>query len=381
MHSENSESNKVVALDLFCGAGGLTRGLLDAGIEVRLGVDYDDNFRKTYDFNNKPAIFRKEDVRMLSGVDLERDLSLQPNESFFLAACAPCQPFSKHNKNHRYDRKKSLLLQVARIMSEFQKKPDFLFFENVPGLTKIDGGRVFKEFCKVLDKLDYNYNWDIVDAKDHGVPQGRKRFVMIGIKRELYKQPLYLPRETHGRGLLPYKTVGNTIKHLPRLKAGQQHKVIINHECASLSKLNLKRLAATPKNGGLRDSWPEELVLRCHKGHSGHNDVYGRMRWNAPSPTLTCKCISISNGRFGHPTQLRGISLREAALIQTFPENYQFFGMFQVMARQIGNAVPVELAKVFGKYLISLIDQKKAPLSEIKEEIAENNDSGMLAIK
>jgi DNA (cytosine-5)-methyltransferase 1 len=355
MHQKDSENHKVVALDLFCGAGGLTRGLLDAGIEVRLGVDFDDNFRKTYEFNNEPAIFRKEDVKSLSGIDLERDLRIQRNEIFFLAACAPCQPFSKHNNAHRYDRKKSLLLQVGRILCEFQRKPDIIFFENVPGLTKIDGGRIFKEFCKILSNLGYSFNWDIVNAKDYGVPQSRKRFIMIGIRKCLYDYPVVFPQKTHGKGLLPYTTVRDTIEHLPYLRAGQQHEEISNHECSALEKINLERLIATPKDGGSRISWPDKLRLKCHMNHSGHNDVYGRMKWDAPSPTLTCKCASISNGRFGHPTQLRAISLKEAALLQSFPEKFVFFGMFQAMARQIGNAVPVELARVFGKHLVSLV--------------------------
>ena len=147
---------------------------------------------------------------------------------------------------------------------------------------------------------------------------------------------------------MPYRTVRDAIGHLPPLRTGQQHVDIPNHECADLKEINRQRLAATPRDGGSRDSWPLELRLKCHIGHTGHKDVYGRMKWDAPSPTLTCKCVSISNGRFGHPSQLRAISLREAALLQTFPENYEFFGMFRNMAAQIGNAVPVRLAKIFG---------------------------------
>jgi len=367
MYQESSKCNKVVALDLFCGAGGLTRGLLEAGIEVKLGVDFDDSFRKTYESNNKPAIFRKEDIKLLSGIDLERDLRIQEDELLLLAACAPCQPFSKHNKDHRYDRKKSLLLQVGRILEEFQRKPDLLFFENVPGLTKIDGGRIFKEFSKILSNLGYNFNWDIINAKDYGVPQSRKRFVMVGFRKGLYNQTISFPQKTHGKEYLPYRTVRDTIGHLPYLRAGQQHPEISNHECAALEQINLERLAATPKDGGSRDSWPERLRLKCHIGHSGHNDVYGRMKWDAPSPTLTCKCTSISNGRFGHPTQLRAISLKEAALLQTFREDYVFYGMFQIMAKQIGNAVPVELARIFGEHLVNLVNNRSPVFSNSTE--------------
>lgn len=358
MHQENKENTppkKVVALDLFCGAGGLSRGLLDAGINVRYGVDHDDNFRRTYDENNKPSVFYRADIRALSGLDLSRHLNIQPEEYFLLAACAPCQPFSKHIKKHRYDRRKSLLLEVGRILREFDRKPDLLFIENVPAISKVDNGRVLRQFNLILNELNYNYKSEIVDAKDYGVPQNRKRFIMLGVKKDLYNQELSFPKKTHGKNAIPYKTVRDTIVHLPVLRAGQQHYLIPNHETAEITEINLKRLSFVPKNGGSRDSWPKELVLNCHANHEGHKDVYGRMRWNAPSPTLTCKCVSISNGRFGHPTQLRAISLREAALLQTFPENYVFYGMFRNMAMQIGNAVPVLLAKIFGLHLISLL--------------------------
>ena len=358
MHQENRKNThltKVVAVDLFCGAGGLTRGLLDAGIEVKYGFDFDDNFRRTYDENNKPAVFHRADVRSLSGLDLGRQLNIQPEEYFLLAACAPCQPFSRHNKGHRYDRRKSLLLEVGRILREFERKPDFLFIENVPAIAKVDNGKVLKQFNAILDELNYNYKSQIVDAKDYGVPQTRKRFIMIGVRKDLYSQELMFPSKTHGKNALPYETVRKTIGHLPVLRSGQQHDHLSNHEAAVITEINLKRLGFVPKDGGSRDSWPRELVLKCHLTHEGHKDVYGRMKWDAPSPTLTCKCISISNGRFGHPTQLRAISLREAALLQTFPGNYTFYGMFRIMAMQIGNAVPVLLAKTFGSHLISLL--------------------------
>jgi len=364
MHKENTRSdkntsNKIAAVDLFCGAGGLTRGLKDAGIDVKLGIDFDDNFRRTYETNNKPAYFYRADIKTLSGIDLERMLSIDPHELFLLAACTPCQPFSRHIKTHRYDRRKSLLLDVIRIIDEFNQKPDFILLENVPRIMKIDNGRILNNFLKRIENYGYNYKAEVVDAKNYGVPQTRKRFIMLAIRKDLYAEAILFPSKTHGKGLSPYKTVRETIERLPRLRAGQYHDAVLNHECAKISELNLKRLNYVPKNGGSRMSWPKELVLDCHIDHEGHKDVYGRMKWDAPSPTLTCKCISISNGRFGHPSQLRGISLREAALLQTFPENYEFFGMFRNMAAQIGNAVPVHLAKIFGEYLINLPVGKK----------------------
>jgi DNA (cytosine-5)-methyltransferase 1 len=368
----------IIAVDLFCGAGGLTRGLLDAHINVKMGVDFDDRFRKTYESNNHPAIFDQADIKTLNGKDLERRLNVKPDDIFMLAACAPCQPFSRHNKNHYHDRRKSLLLQVGRILEEMHRKPDILFFENVPAITKIDNGRNLKTFCRILSNLGYNYSSDIVDAKNYGVPQTRKRFIMIGILRELYSGELIFPCKTHGKERLMYITVQNAIKHLPRLRAGQRHPQVFNHECAALKPINKQRLKKTPINGGSRTAWPEDLFLKCHINHSGHKDVYGRMEWKKPSPTLTCKCVSISNGRFGHPTQLRGISLKEAALLQSFPDNYEFYGKFRNMAMQIGNAVPPLLAEVFGKYLADLIQEtKQGSVNCIRNasEERETNDS------
>ncbi|MCK4436812.1 DNA cytosine methyltransferase [bacterium] len=344
----------MIAIDLFCGAGGLTRGLLDAGIEVKMGIDFDDSFRRSYEHNNKPAIFYRADVRTLNGNDLERNLDIKPTELFLMAACAPCQPFSRHINNHRYDRRKSLLLEVGRILTEFQRKPDFLLLENVPRIYKIDNGRILKKFLRLMANLGYNYKADVIDAKHYGVPQTRRRFIMLAVRKELYAGKVVFPDRIYGKGLLPYKTVRNAIAHLPRLRAGQRHKSVPNHECANMRDINRKRLSHVPKNGGSRTAWPKELILNCHVDHTGHKDVYGRMKWDAPSPTLTCRCTSISNGRFGHPIQLRAISLREAAFLQTFPEDYEFFGMFGNMAMQIGNAVPVRLAKILGEYLVNL---------------------------
>jgi len=365
MCDENKEGSsstrmKIIAADLFCGAGGLTRGLLDAGIEVRVGVDYDDSFRRTYDYNNRPAKFYQANIKSLKGQELDSLINIHPSELFLLAACAPCQPFSRHNKNHYYDRRKSLVLQVVRIMEEIRRKPDLLFFENVPAIMKINKGRQFKRLCNALGRLKYNCTFGIINAKDYGVPQNRKRFILIGILKKHYNEPVSFPENTHGKGKLPYKTVRDTINYLPRLVAGQRHDVVSSHECAGIKEINIKRLKETPEDGGSRTDYrTKELILDCHLNHNGHKDTYGRMKWDAPSPTLTCKCVSISNGRFGHPSQLRGISLREAALLQSFPDNYEFFGMFQNMAMQIGNAVPPLLAKVFGEHLIGLINKEQ----------------------
>ena len=167
-----------------------------------------------------------------------------------------------------------------------------------------------------------------------------------------------LPKSRHGTDLRPYKTVRSAISHFPPLKAGERHTEVPNHVAASISPLNLERLRYTPHDGGDRRQWPARLHLECHSGdYDGHTDVYGRMAWDSPAPTLTGRCHSISNGRYGHPTQDRAISLREAAAIQSFPDGYAFFGTNKGIAQQIGNAVPVRFAKELGRHFLHLRDQ------------------------
>jgi DNA (cytosine-5)-methyltransferase 1 len=184
-----------------------------------------------------------------------------------------------------------------------------------------------------------------VFAYHYGVPQRRRRLILIAS----HLGPIEFPSSTYGPNTkhprLP--TVWERIGGLPSIKAGEIHPSVPNHRAANLSKLNLMRIAATPREGG-RKNWPRKLRLQCHEDHSGHSDVYGRMAKHRPSTALTTRCISLSNGRFGHPTQNRAISLREAACIQTFPMSFEFHGTLNSVARQIGNAVPVELAHVFG---------------------------------
>ena len=190
----------------------------------------------------------------------------------------------------------------------------------------------------------------MVNAANYGVPQKRKRLILIASNEFVPK----LPAATHGEGLLPYETVRNAIERFPNIRAGEHDNHFLNHQSSALSQLNHDRIVATPHDGGSRLDWPQELTLNCHNnGYRGHTDVYGRMRWDDVAPTLTSKCFSLSNGRFGHPEQDRAISLREAASIQTFPDNYQFFGSIQEIGKQIGNAVPVLLAQCIGEYILA----------------------------
>jgi len=336
----------IIAVDLFCSVGGLTRGLLDAGIKVKKGYDIDKKAKETYERNNKGATFIGKDICDLSTIELIEGLDLK-NNFFLLAGCAPCQPFSTINNNSdSKDERRNLILKFAKLIKE--TKPDFVFMENVPGLAGQKGEHIFKEFLQVLDKEEFEYDYDVLNVKDFGVPQNRKRLVLIASKLG----PINLPIKTHGLGKKPYLTVRDVISKYPSLLAGEKHKRIPNHECRSLSNTNKERIRYISKDGGSRTDLPNRLILKCHKNHQGHKDVYGRMRWEDVSPTLTCKCISISNGRFAHPEQDRGISIREAATIQTFPEKYIFYGNITNATKWVGNAVPVKFARVFGEHFI-----------------------------
>lgn len=340
---------KVAAFDFFCGAGGLTRGLLDAGFNVLAGFDSDGNCRRSYEHNNAGVRFVTTDICELSLADLKKYSRGRPFSEMLFAGCAPCQPFSQQSKHGSSGRKATLLADFGRLIQS--ALPGQVFMENVPGIAMVKGNSTFKRFLRVLDENDYRYVYGVVDARQFGVPQKRRRLILIALRHD---QPT-MPRARHGRKVLPFRTVRQAISHFPPITAGASHSTIPNHAAASITDLNLKRLRYTPHDGGDRRSWPEELRLACHAGaYEGHTDVYGRMFWDAPAPTLTGRCHSISNGRYGHPTQDRAITLREAAALQSFPDGYVFFGSNKHIAQQIGNAVPVQMAEALGRHILAI---------------------------
>ena len=335
------------SLDFFCGAGGLTRGLLDAGIDVVAGYDSDERCRETYEGNNRVAFSqgRIEDLRLDSPALADY---IGETDDLLFAACAPCQPFSKILQNGSTAHDPTLLSAFGRLVAAV--RPAYVLVENVPGITRGAGRETLEKFRRTLERCAYEWVEDILDAKHFGVPQNRRRFVMLAARSG--RAPV-LPEATHGRDGEELQTVKDAIEGFPEIAAGESHPQVPNHCAARVSDRNLERLRATPHDGGDRRSWPEHLWLDCHrKDNSGHSDVYGRMAWDRPSPALTGRCHSISNGRYGHPEQDRAISLREAAAIQTFPPHYEFFGYSKAIARQIGNAVPVLLAKRLGEQIL-----------------------------
>jgi len=340
------DGKPMLAFDFFCGSGGLTRGLLDAGIKVIAGFDSDEKCRQSYESNNAPARFVRGDIRELSVADLKEYSKDTPFGEMLFAGCAPCQPFSQQVKNAECRQDATLLSEFGRLIEA--TLPGQVLMENVPGIARVKGNSTFKRLLRLLEENDYQYVYDVIDAKQFGVPQKRRRLVLIALR---HVQPS-MPRVKYGAGALPFRTVRQAISHFPPIAAGEVHPDVANHVAASITPLNLKRLHRTPHDGGDRRSWPKSLRLECHTGnYGGHTDVYGRMAWDAPAPTLTGRCHSISNGRYGHPMQDRAISLREAAALQSFPDSYAFHGSNKHIALQIGNAVPVKLAEAMGTHI------------------------------
>ncbi|MFB0583609.1 DNA cytosine methyltransferase [Aeromonas salmonicida] len=344
----------IKAVDLFCGAGGLTHGLLIAGIEVVAGYDIAESCRFAYEHNNN-AKFINQSVTELAADEIAKHF--EGAEYRLLAGCAPCQPFSTYSrtaarteKDDRWD----LLSSFGRLVEEVL--PEFVTMENVPGLLD---QQVFKDFVSLLTLHGYHTDYRVVYCPDYGMAQTRKRLVLVASR----VGQINLIEPTHEPD--SYITVTDVIAHLPPIAAGESHPDDPLHRASILSPINLERIRASTPGGSWLD-WPESLRATCHTKESGKTfpSVYGRMKWDEPSPTITTQCNGFGNGRFGHPEQDRAISLREAAMLQSFPLHYQFVpknAKFTIssLAKMIGNAVPVRLGEIVGKSLLSTIKKHK----------------------
>lgn len=331
-------------IDVFCGAGGLTHGFVKEGFSVVAGIDSDRSCKYAYEQNNNARFI----PNPIEDISKDEILALYPQDHIkILVGCAPCQPYSTYTKNHRSkDQKWKLLEQFAELINSTE--PDIVSMENVPELEKFKDGLIYKSF---VDKLaqKYHVQTHIVYCPDYGIPQKRRRLVFFASKFG----PIDIIPPTHTPDT--YKSVGETIGHLPPLSAGETDPNDPLHRASGLSELNLRRIQQSKPGGTWRD-WEPELIADCHKKATGkgYNSVYGRMTWKDPSPTITTECHAFGSGRFGHPEQDRAISLREAALLQTFPPDYQFIQpdtqwYIAPVARHIGNAVPVELGCVIAR--------------------------------
>ena len=343
---------KVRVFDFFSGCGGTSCGFAQAGMDIAFGMDIDADSAQTFQKNFPKADVLRADIKTLDPSILTPYMADRSGPTLF-CGCAPCQPFSRQNRNRGGDdHRTNLLAEFGRFVRAWL--PDFVFVENVPGMQRLlEAEGPFPAFASMLSELGYQHTSGVLPALWFGVPQTRERFVMLASRWG----PISLPEPTHGPGrqIGNFATVREWIADLPPIAAGETHPDDPNHRAAALSKINLKRISATPEGGGRKD-WPKRLWLECHKGHRGHSDVYGRLSWGAPASGLTTRCISYSNGRFGHPDQDRAISAREAASLQTFPRDYLFSGSLESRARQIGNAVPPLMAMRIGEHFLRHAD-------------------------
>jgi DNA (cytosine-5)-methyltransferase 1 len=334
-----------VGVDLFCGVGGLTHGLVRGGVHIAAGVDIDASCRFPFEANNA-ALFLERDVAKLKPEEI---IPFYEGADFtLLAGCAPCQPFSTYSRsgrNSEYEAQWPLVLSFGRLVKKI--KPVLVTMENVPQLADHP---VFEQLLK--DLSGYKKWWKVVECMSVGVPQTRRRLVLLA--SQLGNTALELSAEA-----ARHATVRQTIASLPALSAGERDPEDDLHIASSLSPLNMSRIRASRPGGTWRD-WPKELLASCHRKETGatYPSVYGRMEWDQPAPTITTQCFGYGNGRFGHPEQDRAISLREAAMLQTFPEDYSFVPpgapvKFGKMGRLIGNAVPVQLGEAIGRSLVT----------------------------
>lgn len=339
--NKNKQLKKIHAVDLFCGIGGLTHGLGLSGIKVKAGFDIDSSCEFVYKANNSGTDFIGADIRDIRFNDIEK--YFKDADITVLAGCSPCQPFSSLTR-----RMKSAQVDNCSLVGEFTRlveegTPDFVSMENVPGLAKHEA---FDKFLSMLDALDYKYSHDTLSCADYGVPQNRKRLVLLASRLG----EISLPKPTRGK-----MTVGDFIRSLPEIEDGQVSSDDPVHVTLQLSAKNRQRIRQSKPGGSWKD-WDNDIINQCHK-KSYYPAPYGRMRWDAPAPTITTQFCYYSTGRFGHPQQHRAISVREAAMLQTFPDRYKLIEdgkplVIHEMARHIGNAVPVKLAEAIGKSII-----------------------------
>ncbi len=345
----------VEGIDLFCGAGGLSCGLSAEGVRVVAGIDVDSACKYPYEANHTDANFLLRDITTVTGQELNALWS--PGALRLLAGCAPCQPFSSYANTATVDKAKWRLLQeFARLVDECQ--PDLVTMENVPRLQE---AAPFKTFLRALRRGGYKTAYGVMNSAHFGVAQQRKRLVLVASRLG----PVSMPEPTHAD---PEKwvTVRQAIGHLVKLTDGQASNKDPLHAASKLSELNRQRIRASKPGGTWRD-WPIDLVAECHKRESGKHSagVYGRMEWDKPAPTMTTLCNGYGNGRFGHPEQHRAITLREAAIFQSFPEDYRFVpegGAMSVksVARLIGNAVPPKLGEAVALALLASLTASQA---------------------
>lgn len=353
-----SYENKVKAVDFFCGGGGMSYGMQKAGIKILAGIDNDEYCRETYEANIKGAKFIKADVFELKENDLETQLGLNRNdENLILIGCSPCQFWSIINTDKSKSRKsKNLLIEFGRFVKYFN--PGYVVVENVPGVLRKKKESGLESFIEWLKNNGYSVHFKVHNTADYGVPQSRRRFTLVANRvSNIELEPVKSKKKLTVRDVL------GSQNGFPKIKAGHKDNTEFIHTASNITDITLKRLEKVKKDGGNRLDFANDLKLQlsCFVGKDeSFKDTFGRLWWDRPSPTITTKFFSVSNGRFAHPEENRAISLREGAVLQSFPKTYKFKGnSIANTARLIGNAVPPEYARRIGKAIIKLQNERK----------------------
>ncbi len=362
-------SNPGIVVDIFSGAGGASLGFVRAGFRIAGAADIDPDACKTYEglIGIRPLCA---DLSRLNPREAAKLWGTVPGEVDVLVGCPPCQGFTQlRNGAGEGDPRNDLVLVFLGYVSYL--RPRFLFFENVPGLVRLPHGKAFYSALKEgLFRLGYLLREKEVDAADYGVPQHRRRLVVVGGREDVGAPPFPEPTHAAPESLFvasgarqPWRTVRDAIGHLPPLRLGERDPSDPMHQAPRIGERVLRFIAQVPKDGGSRTQVPEEEWLPCHLGHDGHRDTYGRLAWDRPSGVITSGCCNVSKGRFVHPEQDRALTPREAALLQGFPPDAFFHGSLASIQRQIGNAVPPPLAEAFARAIKKHLEELRTGLT------------------
>jgi DNA (cytosine-5)-methyltransferase 1 len=338
------------AVDFFCGAGGMSCGFAQTKIKILAGIDIESKFKETYLANHRRSKFLNKDITQYQPQELSKDINLKRfDDDLIFIGCSPCQYWSKiRTQRHAGAYTNNLIFDFQRFIKYFM--PGYVVVENVPGIMKKSNNHVLLGFLDFLLFHGYKFEYRIARTDHYGVPQRRNRFVLVASRIGQIVFPE--PEERKDLIVRNYIGVSNGFKRIP---AGHLDKSDFLHSTAALSEINLERAIRTPKNGGNRLAWKDDshLQLAAYKDKDqSFRSIYGRLSWDKPASTITTRFIATSCGRFTHPVENRALSLREGATLQTFPKSYKFIGSMQSVARQIGNAVPPEMAKRIARAIV-----------------------------